>query len=80
MLGSFNDLYKFQASELGYSLGFMSDEDMPQQASRTHADKGLHAFCSIAIYLSEDLSGNLMLYGKCLIVNEAIQTHQIFTR
>lgn len=44
ILGSFNDLYKFQASELSYHLGFMSDEDVPQQASQTPADKGLHAF------------------------------------
>lgn len=51
MLGSFNDLYKFQASELSYSLGFMSDEDVPQQASQTHADKGLHAFVlQLSIY------------------------------
>lgn len=44
MLGSFNDLYKFQAPELSYHLRFMSDEDVPRQASRTPADKGLHLF------------------------------------
>lgn len=43
MLGSFNDLYKFQAPELSYHLGFMSDEDVPRQASQAHADKALHA-------------------------------------
>lgn len=79
MLGRFNALCKFQAIDWSYHLGFMSDEDVPRQASQTHADKGLHAlFLWLSIYLSEDLCGNLMLDGKCLIVNEAIKTHQIF--
>lgn len=43
MLGRFNALCKFQATDWSYHLGFMSDEDVPRQASQTHADKGLHA-------------------------------------
>lgn len=44
MLGTFNDLYQFQASELSSQPDLMSDEGVPQQAPRAPADKGLHAF------------------------------------
>jgi len=44
MLGNFNDLNEFQASELSSHPGLVSEEDVPQQASRAHADNGVHAF------------------------------------